>query len=36
MLKYWDQTNHFTKAVARSYEEGYKKFYELEDTTKKK
>ena len=28
-LKYWDQTNHFTKAIAKSYEEGYKYFYGL-------
>ena len=30
-LKYWDQTNHFTKAVAKSYEQAYKYFYEIED-----
>lgn len=29
-LKYWDQTNHFTKAIAKSYEEGYKYFYGLD------
>jgi len=28
-LKYWDQTNHYTKAVAKSYENGYKLFYGL-------
>lgn len=33
-LKYWDQTNHFTKALAKSYEEGYKYFYEI-NTPKK-
>ncbi len=33
-LKYWDQTNHFTKAVAKAYEDGYNYFYEI-NTSKK-
>jgi len=30
-LKYWDNTNSYTKLVAKSYEEGYKQFYGIKD-----
>jgi len=30
-LRYWDDTNNYTKAVAKSYEQGYKLFYGIKE-----